>query len=144
MSTEWVKCYCPRCADRLNLKAGVDVSGLLQSESQQKSFRKHTGSLSTKYPEQSVFDSGSTKYYAEAITEAFTHGCVYETARGPRIVHCPSKGSDIGTRYVFGQYAERVDTVIAVQTSDPELVHSWAEASKRYLGECNSCGTDVP
>jgi len=137
--------YCSPCADRLGLKAGIDVSQVLQSESQQKSFRKHTASTpSTRVPEQSVFDSGSTEYYEQAIKEAVKQGCVYETTRGPRIVHCPSRGSDFGTRYVFGQYAERVDTVIAVQTSDPALVHSWAEASRCYIGECNSCGTDVP
>ena len=97
--------------------------------------KKHAGPPSTSHRVQSRFDSSCTNYYQEAVQETIDLGFVYtDDDRGQSVVYCPSTGSSIGTKHYYGKYADDADTVVVVNTSDPNKMHAFVEKSEYYRG----------
>lgn len=58
-----------------------------------------------------------------------------------QVLLCPSAQSSIGSKYKWGRFAERTDTVVIVKPFDPGKVHSFTENSARYVQMlCHRCG----
>jgi len=135
--------YCTRCADKLGLKPLMPTLDLLGSTHQRDKHEKHT-KPSTSHRVQTVFDNNSTQYYEECIREAFEHGTVQIESRGTNIIFCPSTQSTLGSKYKWGEYACKQDTVIVVKTSEPHGVHAFLTASSQYQNQrCDQCGNTV-
>ncbi len=101
---------------------------------------KHAA-VDSSVPTQSVFDSSSTPYYADCVREALEKGALQIGSRGTNALFCPSVGSDIGSRYRWGQLAERQDAILVVNTWQPDRIHARTEVSSNYSANtCASCG----
>ncbi len=74
----------------------------------------------------------------EAVARGFLQ---VDSSHRTQVIFCPSAQSSIGSKYKWGQFAERTDTVVVVKTFEPDKVHPFTENSARYVGKlCNSCG----
>jgi hypothetical protein len=91
---------------------------------------------------QSIFDSSSTQYYDDCIREGLARGFLeVDASLGTQVIFCPSAQSSIGSKYKWGIFAERTDTVVVVKTFDPNKVHTFTENSGRYASLlCRHCG----
>ena len=135
--------YCARCAGEFRLRPPMPTLDLLGSPHQLDKYEKHT-KPSSSYGVQTVFDSNSTQYYEECIREAFEHGAVQIESRGTNIIFYPSTQSTLGSKYKWGEYACRQDTVIVVKTSEPHRVHAFLTGSSEYENQrCVQCGNPV-
>src|SRR3954447_26579808 len=122
--------YCPRCTDTLGLRPPPPPQRV-STRYQEKKLAKHTAALpSSGHPVQSVFDSSSTQYYSDCIQEGVAHGFLeVDRSLGTQVIFCPSAQSSIGSKYKWGHFAERTDTVVVVKTFDPTKIHAFTESS---------------
>ena len=132
--------YCPRCADKLGRRPPMPTFDPLGSTYQRDKHEKHTKPGSS-YRVQTVFDNSSTQYYEDCIKEAWEHGAVQIESRGTHIIYRPSTGSSVGSKYKWGKYANRQDTVVVLKTSEATEVHGILKASSQYEKlQCALCG----
>jgi hypothetical protein len=133
--------YCASCADANNLRpewwTSVDP---LATQYQRRKKAKHVAA-DANVAELSVFDSASTPYYADCVKEALAKGALEVGSRGTNAIFCPSAQSDIGSKYMWGSFAQRQDAVLVVLTSDPARLHARPEAFSNYSQRrCVLCG----
>jgi hypothetical protein len=135
--------YCAKCADKLGRRPPMPTLDPLGSTYQRDKHEKHI-KPSSSYCVQTVFDNSSTQYYEECIREVFENGAVQIENRGTNIIFCPSTQSTLGSKYKWGEYASRENTVIVVKTSEPHGVHAFLTASSQYENhQCAQCGNPV-
>jgi hypothetical protein len=131
--------YCSACADALEVRPVQPTTDVLGTPYQLNKHAKHT-SPSTFFPVQTVFDSSSTDYYADCISEAYQRGAVEFSPQGSNIIFCPSTGSHIGSKYKWGVYSQRQDTVLVVKSADTGETHAMLKASSDYSNRrCARC-----
>jgi len=125
--------YCAKCVDKLGLRPSITILDLLESTYQRDKHEKHI-KPSSSYCVQTVFDNNSTQYYEECVREVFEHGALQIQNRGTSIIFCPSTQSTLGSKYKWGEYVGRANTVIVVKTSDTQSVHAFLKASSLTKG----------
>lgn len=71
-------------------------------------------------------------------------GAVELSPRGTNMIFCPSTGSTVGSRYKWGIYADRQDTVLVVKSTEPNGVHAMLKVSSDYSAQrCHNCGQAI-
>lgn len=134
--------YCPHCADALGLRPPQPPQGM-STPYQEEKRAKHTAALpSSSNRVQSVFDSSATQYYDDCIQEGVARGFLaVDSSLRTQVIFCPSAQSSIGSKYKWGQFADRTDTVVVVKPFEPSKVHTFTENSVRYASmHCHHCG----
>lgn len=129
--------YCHRCAAGLGYLQNVYTSDPLQTQYQLDKFLKHT--LPNSHPCASVFNSTSTRDYANYVVDAAASGVVELDAQGRRNIVWLA-GHPTGFSYKDGALVDPTDGVKVVLSSEATKVHAFpVKVANLVTHLCASC-----